>query len=52
MSINDSVCSECARRMGYEPLKKVIGVWAGECDFCEKHSSLTSLQNDWIKRDV
>ena len=50
MSMKDSVCRECAESMGYAPLNKVVGVWRGECDFCGKVKSLTSLQNDWVKK--
>lgn len=46
----DSVCSDCATRMGYEQDCKGIGVWLGRCDFCGEHNWLTSLSNDWHKK--
>lgn len=51
MSDKDYVCRECANRMGYEPKKKTVGVWPGECDFCGKHKVLTSLSHDWNKKE-
>lgn len=45
----DSVCWKCAVDMGYTPVKKVVGVWQGKCDFCGKKKSLTSLSHDWRK---
>lgn len=43
----DSVCADCARRMGYAPKYKVAGVWTGHCDFCGNEKPLTSLIHDW-----
>ncbi len=45
----DSVCSECATKMGYVLKGKQVGVWMGECDFCGKRKALTSLGHDWRK---
>lgn len=45
----DSVCSDCARKMGWKPKNKVVGVWQGKCDFCGKTTGLTSLHHDWYK---
>lgn len=50
MNNKDSVCRECAERMGYEPRKKIVGVWSGECEFCGKVAALTSLAHDWKKK--
>lgn len=45
----DSVCAECAERMGWKPKDKVVGVWIGECEFCGERKPLTSLHHDWRK---
>lgn len=46
--IKDSVCDECAQRMGWKPKRKVVGRWVGECDFCGERKPLTSLHHDWV----
>lgn len=46
----DSVCDECARRMGWQPKDKVVGTWTGKCDFCGEFKPLTSLHHDWRKK--
>lgn len=50
--MKDSVCKECAVKMGYEPDDKMVGVWVANCDFCGKRKRLTSLSNDWHKKEV
>lgn len=51
MEVKNSVCRECADRMGYEPKNKIVGAWVGECDFCGKRKSLMSLWHDFKKRE-
>lgn len=46
----DSVCADCATRMGFEPDDKHVGIWVDRCDFCGERKPLTSLSNDWHKR--
>ena len=48
----DSICSDCATRMGYEPDDKCVGIWVANCDFCGKRKPLTSLSNDWHKKGM
>ena len=45
----DSVCSDCAAKMGYVKKDKIIGVWRGVCEFCGEEKPLTSLVHDWRK---
>lgn len=47
----DAVCWKCAVDMGYYPVKKVVIVKQGKCDFCGNKKSLTSLSNDWFKKE-
>lgn len=47
--IGDSVCKECATKMGYKPREKVCGMWQGKCEFCGKDKPLSSLSHDWAK---
>lgn len=48
--IKDSVCDECARKMGWKPKNKVVGMWVGKCDWCGEIGPLTSLLYDWTKK--
>lgn len=52
MKKKDSVCDECAISMGYEPDDKSVGMLVAKCDFCGKKKWLTSLSNDWHKKEV
>lgn len=49
--MKDNICCDCAEKMGYEPTIKVFSVWTGKCEFCSQSKILTSLQNDWVKKE-
>lgn len=48
----DSVCDECATKLGWKPKDKVVGVWMGKCEVCGKEKPLTSLHHDWYKANT
>ena len=43
-----AVCSDCARKAGFVPKKKTVGMWIGECDICHKEKPCTDLWHDWM----
>ena len=43
-----AVCSDCARKAGFVPKKKTVGMWVGECDICHKERPCTDLWHDWV----
>lgn len=45
-----AVCSDCARKAGFVPKKKTVGMWVGECDICQKEKPCTDLWHDWVPR--
>lgn len=48
----DSVCDECATKLGWKPKDKVVGVWMGKCEVCGNERPLTSLHHDWYKANT
>ena len=45
-----AVCSDCARKAGFVPKKKTVGMWVGECDICHKEKPCTDLWHDWVPK--
>lgn len=43
-----AVCSDCARKAGFTPKNKVVGVWTGECGICHEQKPCTNLWHDWV----
>ena len=43
-----AVCSDCAKKAGFVPKKKIFGMWVGECDICHKEKPCTDLWHDWV----
>ena len=43
-----AVCSDCARKAGFVPKKKTVGMWIGECDICHKEKPCSDLWHDWM----
>lgn len=44
----DSVCFDCARKSGFTPKDKAVGVWTDECGICKKKKPCTNLWHDWV----
>lgn len=43
-----AVCSACARKAGFTPKNKVVGVWTDECGICHEQKPCTNLWHDWV----
>lgn len=43
-----AVCSDCARRAGFTPKRKTVGVWIGACGICHEQKPCTDLWHDWM----
>ena len=43
-----TVCFECARKAGFTPKNKTVGVWVDECGICHERKPCTDLLHDWI----
>ena len=43
-----AVCFDCARKAGFTPKKKAVGVWFGKCEICLMQKPCTDLWHDWI----
>lgn len=41
------VCDRCARKAGFVPKDKIMGVWVGKCEICHKRKPCTDLHHDW-----
>lgn len=46
-----AVCDECARKAGYVPKNKVVGVWVDHCGICNRVMACTDLHHDWKKKE-
>lgn len=44
-----TVCSDCAKKLGFTPKDKVVGVWMDNCDNCMQYRPCTNLWHDWNK---
>lgn len=42
-----AVCFDCARKAGFTPKEKAVGVWVGECEICHERRPCTHLWHDW-----
>lgn len=42
-----TVCSDCAEKLGFTPKDKVVGVWMDNCDNCMQYRPCTNLWHDW-----
>ena len=42
-----AVCLDCARKAGFTPMEKAVGVWVGECEICHERRPCTHLWHDW-----
>ncbi len=43
----DEVCVDCARKLGGNMQKKVIGIWRGICPVCGKAGKLADPMHDF-----
>lgn len=43
-----AVCSACAKKAGFTPKNKVVGVWTDECGICHEQKPCTNLWHDWM----
>lgn len=41
------VCFDCAKKAGFTPKNKVVGVWTDKCGICHKWKPSTNLWHDW-----
>jgi hypothetical protein len=45
-----AVCRDCAKKAGFTPKRKIVGVWMDECGICHEKKPCTSLHHDWITK--
>ena len=44
-----AVCNDCAKKAGFKPKNKMVGVWMDVCSICHKQKPCTDLIHDWYK---
>lgn len=42
-----AVCSDCAKKAGFAPKEKAVGVWLDKCGICHERKMCTNLWHDW-----
>lgn len=45
------ICDKCARKLGFVPKDKTVGIWMGECEVCHERKPCTDLWHDWRKEN-